>query len=93
MPAEVTWQLIGISFIPLILGMAVLGVALWKAKRRWLRVSGSLAGLLLLAYWALMVFVAAYPTIDQTTDSYKCYGPGGIEVECPPDYTPGPFRR
>ena len=90
MPAEVTWQLIGWSFIPLALGAGLLFLALRVIKRRWLRAPIFIASVLALAYWLVMVFVAAYPTIHQTTDSWKCYAPGGVEIECPPDYTPGP---
>jgi hypothetical protein len=93
MPAQETWELIGFSFIPLILGAGALFAALRVMKRRWLRMPTLLVGVLLLAYWLVMVFSAAYPTIDQTTDSWKCYGPGGVEVECPPDYTPESLRR
>lgn len=88
MPAQETWELIGFSFIPLVLGAGILFFALRVARRWVLRGPALLAGVLLLAYWLVMVFGAAYPTIHQTTDSHKCYELGGIEVECPPDYTP-----
>ena len=89
MPAEVTWQIIGFSFLPLALGVAALFVALRLGKgRRW-RFVPFIAGVLLLCYWAVMVFTAAYPTIVQTDEgTYKCYGPGGVERECPPNWPP-----
>lgn len=95
MPADVTWALIGYSFIPLALGSGMLFLAFRLAKRWWWRAPACLAGAVLLAYWLVIVFTAAYPTIDQTnsgviirqTDSgVRCYAPGGTEeIECPPD--------
>lgn len=87
MPAEVTWQLIGLSFIPLALGVGMLFLALRLVERRWLQVSILLMALPLLACWLLIVFTAAYPTIDQTDEGPgPCYDLEGIEVECPPRF-------
>jgi amino acid permease len=92
MPAQETWELVGWSFIPLALGAAMLFLALQVAKRwRW-RALASLAAALLLAYWLVMVFVAAYPTIDQTTTRSRCLAPDGTEVECSPDF-PEAYRN
>jgi len=85
MPAHVTWALIGFSFVPLALGSGMLFLALRVAKRWWWRGPSLMAAALLLAYWLVMVFTAAYPTIDQTNGT-KCYAPDGTEVECSPDF-------
>jgi len=87
MPAEVAWQVIGLS-IPF---LAVGGGLVWLALRskRWWRVPGFLLGLVGLAclvYGLMMVFVGVSSFTDPTTDSYRCYGPGGVERECPPDW-------
>jgi hypothetical protein len=86
MPAQETWELIGWSFIPLALGAAMLFLAPRVAKRWWWRAPACLAGALLLAYWLVMIFTAAYPTIDQTATESRCLAPDGTEVECSPDF-------
>lgn len=87
MPAEVAWQVIGLS-IPF---LAVGGGLVWLALRskRWWRVPGFMLGLVglgCLAYGLIMVFIGVSAFTDPTTDIYKCYEPGGVEVECPPDW-------
>jgi hypothetical protein len=67
----------------------MLFLALRLAKRWWWRAPAFAVGLLLLAYWLVMVFAAAYPTIDQTTTQSKCLAPDGTEVECSPDFPQG----
>jgi hypothetical protein len=86
MPAQETWELIGFSFIPLILGAGSLFLAIRVTKRLVWRIPTFTLGIVFLAYWLVMVFSAAYPTINQTDNEYKCYDPSGAEIECPPGW-------
>jgi hypothetical protein len=85
-PAEVTWQLIGYSFVPLVLGAGVLFLALRVARRwRW-RAPALTVGVLLLCYWAVILFSAVYPTIHQTDGQPTCVREEAdgqlVEIDC-----------
>lgn len=88
MPAEVTWILIGQSFLWLALGAGLLALALlvikrWPSRWRWLWVPVSLMALPPLALWLLMLFGGAYPTIHQTDDSGpRCLSADGVQMDC-----------
>jgi hypothetical protein len=86
MPADVTWALIGYSFIPLALGSGMLFLAFRLAKRWWWRAPACLAAALLLAYWVIIVYAAALPTIHQTDGEQKCYRENAdgelIDIDC-----------
>jgi len=87
MPTDVAWQVIGFGILLLAGGGGLLWLAL--KSRRWWRVPGFLLGVVglgCLLYGLLMVFVGASAFIDPTPDLHKCYEPGGIERECPPDW-------
>jgi hypothetical protein len=88
MPAEVTWQLIGFSFLPLAIGVGLLFLALRVARRWWWRAPALIPAVLVLCYWAVMVFTAAYPTIDQTSSGPWCVT-DNTPVACPTT-TPSP---
>jgi len=82
MPAQVTWEIIGFSFLPLAIGAGLAFVGLRVARRWWWRAPVLLVAALVLWYWAFMVFVAAYPTIDQTDSGPRCLV-DGTPVPCP----------
>lgn len=84
MPADVAWQVLGLSSLFLIVSGGLLLLA-YRSKRWW-RVPALLLGLGCLVYGLVMVFVGVSAFTDPTEDSYKCYGPGGVETECPPDW-------
>ena len=88
MPAQETWELIGFSFLPLTIGAGLLFVAL-RVARRWWRAPALLAAVLVLCYWAVMVFAAAYPTIDQTSSGFRC-AIDNTPIPCPPTVPPSP---
>jgi amino acid permease len=82
MSAQDTWVLIGFSFLPLAIGAGLLFVA-FRVARGWWRAPVLLAAALVLCYWAVIVFTAAYPTIDQPSSGYRCTTADLTPIPCP----------
>lgn len=87
MPVDLGLRMLGLG----ILSLAIGGGLVWLALRskRWWRVPGfmlGLVGLVCLGYGVMMTFMGVSAFTDESADSYKCYEPGGVEMECPPDW-------